>query len=150
LAQCGGTVIFRSHSIPFLSLGKLDYILLDSLVAILQPTKKAMSILRRHALPAQSHEIDYLRLVQFYQRKYHQDDSIVSNQQQQLLISTHEIHKYIGEDDLVVDMLLTQYQQIEYQTMRKRIDVSDNQSIRKPTKRKANTAMTNVQNTTTE
>jgi len=150
LAQCGGTVIFRSHSIPFISLGKLDYILLDSLVAILQPTKKTMSIVRRHALPGQSHEIDYLRLVQFYQRKYHQDDSIVSNRQQQLLISTHEIHKYIGEDDLVVDMLLTQYQQIEYQTMRKRTDVSDNQSIRKPTKRKANTTMTNVQNTTTE
>jgi hypothetical protein len=34
--------------------------------------------------------------------------------------------------------------------MRKRTDVSDNQSIRNPTKRKATTAMTNVQNTTTE
>jgi len=109
-----------------------------------------ISSFRRRAVPAQSHEIDYLRLVQFYQRKYHQDDSIVSNRQQQLLISTHEIQKYIGEDDLIVDMLLTQYQQIEYQTMRKRTDVSDNQSIRKPTKRKANTAMTNVQNTKTE
>ncbi|CAF2554196.1 unnamed protein product [Rotaria sp. Silwood2] len=150
LAQRGGTVIVRSHSVPFINLGKLNCILLDSLISILQPTTKTISILRRHSLSAHSHEIDYLRLVQFYQRKCYQDDSIVSNQQQQLLVNINEIHKYVVENDLVIDMFLTQYQQIEYQKLRKQIERTENKSKRKRIKRKASTAMVEVQNTTTK
>jgi hypothetical protein len=150
LAQCGGTIIFNSHSIPFISLGKLDYILLDSLIVILQPTTKTISNLRRRALPAQSHEIDYLRLVQFYQQK-HQDDIIISNQQEnQLLISINEIQKYVNENDIIIDTLLKQYQQAEYQKIRKQIEINENKSIKKSTKRKASTAMTELHNTTAE
>jgi hypothetical protein len=149
LAQCGGTVNFRAQSIPYISLGKLDYVLLDSFVSILQPITKTMTILQRRALCAQSHEIDYLRLVQFYQRKYHQDDSIVSNQQQ-LLIRINDIYKYLNENDLGIDMLLTQYQQVEYQKLRKQTETIENQPIRKPTKRKSSSTMTELQNTITE
>ncbi|CAF0712441.1 unnamed protein product [Adineta steineri] len=134
LAQRGGTINIRSHSIPFISLGKFDYILLDSLMTTLQPTTKIISSLRRQAPPAQSHEIDYFRLIQFYQK----DDSILLHQQQQqpqLLISTQEIYKYINKDSLINDMTLIQYQQIEYQKMRKKLDTMENKTMKKPTKR---------------
>ncbi len=147
LAQSGGTVVIHSHSIPFISLGKLDYILLDLFVSISQPTTKVLSALRRYAVRAQSHEIDYLRLIQFYR----QDDMILSNQsQEQYLISTHDIHKYLKENELVTDLLLTQYQQAEYQKMRKQINGTETKPIRKPTKRKAGTTMTEIHNSTTE
>lgn len=90
-------------------------------------------------------------MIQFYQRKYHQDDSILSNQsQEQYLISINEIQKYLNENQLVIDLLLTQYQQAEYRKMKKQIEINDNKSIRKPTKRKAGTAITELQNSTTE
>jgi len=109
-----------------------------------------MSNLRRRALPAQSHEIDYLRLVQFYQQKY-QDDIIISNQQEnQLLISINEIQKYVNENNIIIDTLLKQYQQAEYQKIRKQIEINENKSIKKSTKRKASTAMTELHNTTAE
>ena len=147
LAQTGGTVIIHSHSIPFISLGKLDYILLDSLISIAQPTAKVLFALRRHAVQAQPHEIDYLRLIQFYR----QDDRILLNQsQEQYLISTQNIHKYLNENELVIDLLLTQYQQAEYQKMRKQINGTETKSIRKPTKRKAGTTMTEIHNSATE
>ena len=132
LAQRGGTMNIRSHSIPFISLGKLDYILLDSLITTLQPTAKIISDLRRNAPPAQCHEIDYFRLIQFYQ----QDDSILLNQQQQsqFLIGTQEIYKYINKDSLVNDITLIQYQQIEYQKMRKKLDTIENKTIKKTNK----------------
>jgi hypothetical protein len=98
---------------------------------------------------AQSHEIDYLRLVQFYQRKYHQDDCIVLNQQQ-LLISINDIQNYINENDIDIDILLTQYQQVEYQTLRKQTGIIENKPIRKPTKRRSNSTMAELQNATTE
>ncbi|CAF1239947.1 unnamed protein product [Rotaria sp. Silwood1] len=150
LAQHGGTVIVRSRSVPFINLGKLNCILLDSLIAILQPTTKIMSILRRHSLPAHSHEIDYLHLVQLYQRKPYQNDSVISNQQQHLLVKINEIHKYVAENDLVINMLLTQYQQVEHQKIRKQIERTENKPNRKQTKRKASIAMTELQNTTKE
>jgi len=151
LAQCGGSVIFQSQSIPFISLGTLDYILLDSLLAILQPTTKTTSILRRRAVLAQAHEIDYLRLVQFYQQKYHQDDDIVLKQEKnQYLISINEINQYVKENELVIDVLLIQYQQNEYQKLKEIIKIAEDKPIRKPTKRKANTAMTELRNTTQE
>jgi hypothetical protein len=148
LAQCGGTVICHSHSIPFISLGKLDYILLDSYITILQPTTKTISTLRRRAVSPQPHEIEYLRLIQFYRREYHQDDIIISNQQQ-LLISINHIHKYVNQNELVIDGSLTQYQQTEYRKLREQLQIIENQPIRKPTKRKASTAMTELNNTTT-
>ncbi len=150
MAQCGGTINFRSHSIPFIRLGKLDYVLLDSLVAIAQPIAKTISNLRRRALPVQSHQIDYLRLVQLYQRKHHQDDAIISNQQQQLLINVNDIHKYVDENNPVVDILLTQYQQAKYQKLKKQMELTENKSTRKPTKRKSTTTITELQNITTE
>src|SRR5579862_1712796 len=101
--------MFCSHSIPFISLGKFDYVLLDSLVAIVQPTKKTISILRQRSVSAKSHELDYIRLVQFYQRKFHEDSIIVSSHQEQLLISINEIDKYVNENHLVIDMSLIQY-----------------------------------------
>jgi hypothetical protein len=101
------------------------------------------------SVSAQSHEIDYLRLVQFYQRKYHQDDSIVLNQQQ-LLTSINDIHNYINENDLGIDMLLTQYQQVEYQTLQKQTGTIENKPIRKSTKRRSSSTMAELQNTTTE
>ncbi|CAF0939773.1 unnamed protein product [Rotaria sordida] len=150
LAQRGGTVIVRSRLVPFINLGKFNCVLLDSLIEILQPTARTISILRRHSLPAHSHEIDYLRLVQFYQRKYYQDDSVVLNQEQQLLVNINEISKYVAKNDLVIDMLLTQYQQIEYQKLKNQIERIENKQKRKPIKRKANIAMTELQNIATE
>ncbi len=151
LAQSGGTIIFQSHIIPFISLGKLDYILLDSLIPILQPTTKIISSLRRRAIPAQIHEIDYLRLIQFYQQKSHFDDIIISNQlQEQFLISINEIRKYVKENDLVIDLLLTQYQQGEYRKLKKQIESNENKSIKKPIKHKTNTPMNERHNSTTE
>jgi hypothetical protein len=47
-------------------------------------------------------------------------------------------------------MLLTQYQPIEYQKLRKQIVIIENKPIRKPTKRKASTTMNELQNTATE
>lgn len=150
LAQCGGTVLFHSHTIPFISLGKFDYILLDSFISILQPTTKILSNLHRRTVPAQSYEIEYLRLIQFYQRKYHQDDNILSNQQQ-VLISLRDIDKYVDENNIIIDMLLTQYQQNECQKMKKQLgELNENKSIRKPTKRKASTTMTELHNITKE
>jgi len=118
LAQCGGIVICYSHSIPFITIGKFDYVVFDSLIAVLQLSTKTMSILRRRIVPAQSHEIDYIRLVQFYQQKHNQDDNILSNQQS--LISINDIQKYVNENDLIIDQLLTQYQQNQYQHLKKR------------------------------
>jgi len=108
-----------------------------------------MSSLRRRAVSAQSHEIDYLRLVQFYQKKHHEDDNILSNQQQ-LIISTSELQKYVNENELVIEMLLTQHQQAEYQKVRKEIEINENKSIKRSTKRKASAAMTELHNTTAE
>ncbi|CAF0971036.1 unnamed protein product [Adineta ricciae] len=147
LAQCGGTFQFRSQMIPFISLGKFDYVLLDSISTILPSTTKMISNLRRHTVSAQTHEIDYLRLIQFYHSRHYQDPNILIDQQQSL-ISTHDIHKYIEKDDLIVDMSLTQYQQHEYQMMRKRTDGVETRSMKKSTKRKASSAMADVQNTT--
>ncbi len=144
LAQCGGSIIFHSHSIPFISLGKLDYILLDSFISILQPTTKILSSLRRRSVLAQTHEIDYLRLIQFYQQK---DDIILSNQlQEQYLISINDIQKYLNENQLIIDLSLTQYQQEEYRKMKKQMETTENKSIRKPTKRKAGTGITELHN----
>lgn len=138
LAQIGGTGIYRSHSIPFISLGKLDYILLDSINAVLQPTAKGLSTLRRRAVAGQPHEIDFLRLVQFYQRNEQQDDRIVLNQSQpQLLISISEVQKYVEQNGIIIDMSLTQYQQNEYRKLKKQLESLDKQPMRKPTKRKA-------------
>ena len=150
LAQCGGNVIFQSNSIPFISLRKDNYILLESLVTSLQLSRKSLATLRRHALSAQAHEIDYLRLVQFYQRKDHEDNSIVSNQQEQSLLSINDIHKYASENEFVIDMLLPQYQLSEYQKLRKQIEVTENKSARKPTKRKSTIGISELQNTATE
>jgi hypothetical protein len=149
LAQYGGIVVFRSQSIPFIRHGKLDYVLLNSLLPILQASTKMTSRLRRRAVPAESHEIDYLRLVQFYQRKHWRDDSIIINEEQ-LLLNINEVQKYLNENDLaIIDMLLTEYQQTEYKKMRKQIKTTENISSRKPTKRKASSTMTELQNTTT-
>ena len=143
--------MYRSHTIPFISLGKLDYILLDSFIGIAQPTTKVMSHLRRRAVPAQLYEIDYLRLIQFYQRKYQQDDHIVLNQQQeQLLININGIQKYVNENEFIMDMLLTQYQQSEYRKLRKQIEITEKQSNRKPTKRKASAVMMERQHSIAE
>jgi thiol:disulfide interchange protein len=103
-----------------------------------------MTSLRRRA-----HEIDYLRLIQLYQKKHHEDDNIVSNQHQ-LLISTSEIQKYVNENELVIEMLLTQHQQAEYRKIRKEIEINENKSIKRSTKRKASAAMTELHNTTAE
>jgi hypothetical protein len=108
-----------------------------------------MSILRQRAVPAQSYEIDYLRLVQFYQRKHHHDDNVIFNQQQ-VLISIPEVRKYANENDLVIDILLTQYQQNEYEKLKKKIEITENKPRRKPTKRKTSATMTEVHNITTE
>jgi len=110
-----------------------------------------MSILRQRAVPAQSYEIDYLRLVQFYQRKHHEDHNILlDQQQQQVLISIPEVRKYANENDLVIDILLTQYQQNEYEKLKKKIEITENKPRRKPTKRKTSATMTEVHNITTE
>jgi len=118
LAQVGGIALYRSHSIPFISLGKHDFILLDSINAILQPSARALSSLRRRAVTAQVHEIDYLRLIQFYQQ---QDDQIVLNQQSHLLINLNEIQKYIEQNGIVIDMSLAEYQQNEYRKLKKQL-----------------------------
>lgn len=118
MAQVGGIALYRSHSIPFISLGKHDFILLDSINAILQPSARALSSLRRRAVTAQVHEIDYLRLIQFYQQ---QDDQIVLNQQSHLLINLNEIQKYIEQNGIVIDMSLAEYQQNEYRKLKKQL-----------------------------
>lgn len=128
MAQVGGIALYRSHSIPFISLGKHDFILLDSINAILQPSARALSSLRRRAVTAQVHEIDYLRLIQFYQQ---QDDQIVLNQQSHLLINLNEIQKYIEQNGIVIDMSLAEYQQNEYRKLKKQLG-------RTATKRKIN------------
>lgn len=148
LAQRGGTAFVRSRPIPFITVGKRDCVLLESLLTILQPTTKTMSSLRRHSLPVHSHEIDYLRLIEFYQRTYQQDDSKSLNQQQQLLVNIDEIQKYIDENDIIIDMSLAQYQQVEFQKLKKQIEINQNKSKRNPTKRKANTTMNELQNRT--
>lgn len=118
MAQVGGIALYRSHLIPFISLGKHDFILLDSINAILQPSARAVSSLRRRAVTAQVHEIDFLRLIQFYQQ---QDDSIVLNQQAHLLINLNEIQKYIEQNGIVIDMSLAEYQQNEYRKLKKQL-----------------------------
>ena len=143
LAQSGGIIILHSHSIPFIRLDETDYILLNSLISILHLSTKVMSILRQHSVSARSHEIDYLRLVQFYQRKH---NDIVLNQQQ-FIVTINEIRKYMIENELIIDMLLTQYQQNEYQKLKKQ---TENRPRRKPTKRQTSKVMTEVQNMTIE
>lgn len=137
LAQVGGIALYRSHSIPFITLGKHDFILLDSINPILQPSARSLSSLRRRAVSAQVHEIDYLRLIQFYQRNDQQDDRIVLNQQQpHLLISLNEIQKHIEKNGIVTDMSLPEYQQNEYRKLKKQIESNDKQIGRKAIKRK--------------
>ncbi|CAF2247572.1 unnamed protein product [Rotaria magnacalcarata] len=127
LAQRGGTALVHSRSVPFITVGKRDCMLLESLSTILQPTTKNMSSLRRHSLLARSHEIDYLRLVEFYQRTYQQDDSKNLNQQQQLLVNIDKIQKYVDENDIIIDMSLAQYQQIEFQRLKNQIEINQNE-----------------------
>ncbi|CAF1335459.1 unnamed protein product [Rotaria magnacalcarata] len=127
LAQRGGTALVHSRSVPFITVGKRDCMLLESLSTILQPTTKNMSSLRRHSLLARSHEIDYLRLVEFYQRTYQQDDSKNLNQQQQLLVNIDKIQKYVDENDIIIDMSLAQYQQIEFQKLKNQIEINQNE-----------------------
>lgn len=68
-----------------------------------------------------------------------------------MLISIREVKKYADENDLVIDMLLTQYQQNEHRKMRQQLEINENkQPSRKPTKRKATTAITEFHNTTKE
>lgn len=119
------------------------------MVSIIQPPSKLLTTLRRRTAPAQSHEIDYLRLVQFYQRKYHQDDDILLNQsEQQFLISIKEIQKHMDDIDLMLDTILSEYQQIEHKTLNNEIAMLDAQkgTVRKATKRKAITAVTELKN----
>lgn len=149
LAQTGGTVQCCSSALPYLRLNKLSYILLDSVVTVLQPPTKLLSILRRRAVPAQSHEIDYLRLVQFYQRKRHQDDDILllNQTQQQLLISVDEVHKHISDAQLILNASLTDFQRSQHEKMTAFIEKHIHQSpIRKATKRKAAPVMIELKN----
>ena len=149
LAQSGGTVRCSSHAIPYLRLNKLNFILLDSIATILQPTSKVMSALRRRAVPAQSHEIEYLHLVQFYQRKYHQgDDILLLNQAQQLLlISVDEVHNHISDAQLIVDASLKDFQHAQHEKATTIVDkYADQPPIRKATKRKAATVMIELKN----
>lgn len=151
MAQCGGIIKVCSRHIPFITIAEHNYILLDTLVKILQPTTQTKSALCRHSISARSHEVDYFRLVQLYQQDYHEPDSLESSrQQQQLLVNIDEIHKYVDENDLIVEMSLTQYQQFESQKLKIQIQTNDNKSRRKPTKRKASTPMTGLQVTTTQ
>lgn len=150
LAQTGGIAIVRSHPIPFINIGKCHYISLDSLLAILQPKTKTISLLRQQSLPARSYELEYLRLIELYQRKCFHDDNIVSNQQQQLILEFSQIDKYVLESDLVIDMLLTQYQKIGYQKLKKQLEINENKFSRKPTKRKASGTIMEVQRSKTD
>lgn len=109
----------------------------------MKPSKKILSILRRRALPAETHEIEYLRLIQFYQRKTSQGDEILlRSNEEQLLISINEIGKQIENLPVVFDAALNEYQRNQHEKLVE--DLMTN--IRKATKRKANGAMAELKN----
>ena len=143
LAHAGGIITFQSHSLPFITLGKFDFVLFDLVIPILQPPSRTNTALRRRTVLAQSHEIDYLRLIEFYQ----QIDVKISNpSQEHLLLNINELRKYVNENDFTIDQSLTQYQQTEYRKLRKQLEAMENKSTKKPTKRKATTTMTELHN----
>lgn len=147
MAQSGGIVTFQSHSLPFITLGKFDYVLFELIIPLLQSSTRTITTLRRRTIQAQSHEIDYLRLIEFYQQV---EMKITNPSKEHLLININEVRKYVNENDFVLDQSLTQYQQTEYRKLKKQIDSVDNKHMRKPTKRKATTAMVELHNSSTE
>lgn len=110
---------------------------------ILQPPSRANTALRRRTVLAQSHEIDYLRLIEFYQQI---DVKISDPSQEHLLLNINELRKYVNENAFTIDQSLTQYQQTEYRKLRKQLEAMENKSTKKPTKRKATTTMTELHN----
>ena len=147
MAQSGGIVTFQSHSFPFITLGKFDYVLFELVIPLLQSTTRTITALRRRTIQAQSHEIDYLRLIEFYQQV---DVKISNPTQEHLLININEIRKYVNENDFVIGQSLTQHQQTEYRKLKKQLDSMENKPLKKPTKRKATTAMIELHNSSTE
>ena len=147
LAHNGGTATFRSQSIPFITLGKLDYFPLESLIPIPELTAKSICALRRHVIPAQAHEIDYLRLVHFYQHKSDPDESMFLSQDKLFLISINEVQKHFADSDFRIEMSLQQLQKLEHGKMNDERETMTRKSTeRKTTKRKASTAMTDLRN----
>lgn len=113
------------------------------IVPILQPSSRTNTALRRRTIVAQSHEIEYLRLIEFYQ----QIDVKISNpSQEHLLLNIDEIRKYVNENDLTIDQSLIEYQQTEYRKLRKQLEAKENKPTKKSTKRKATTTMTELHN----
>lgn len=143
MAQHGGTIRFENFSIPFVRLGKNDFILFDSLISKIQPSKKVLSVLRRRAVIAESNEIEFLRLVQIYQQKTFEDDEILlKSNDEQLLIGVNEISQQIEEFQFVYETNFNEFQQKQHEKLLDELP----SNFRKTTKRKINGTMTELKN----
>ena len=151
LTQTGGTIQYLSHSIPFIHLHKFDYILVDSVINIFKPAAKIQTNLRRRAIVAEPYEVDYLRLVQFYMIGREEDQIYRCETESKLLICTKEVSKLFNNVNLSTEHFMNEYHQVEQKKLMNMIETSQDQmKTRKATKRKAMSAMSELNNTSND
>lgn len=99
-----------------------------------------ISTLRRRAVIARPHEIDFLRLIEFYSNNCQRSNDLKMDiSQPQLLISTDDISRSIDGTSFILDWSLSDYHSIEHQRIFMNLNISSSScTARKATKRKVN------------